>query len=303
MDASGPFQQQFRADPTVALVPPVVTPIAPGPAHRAQFVIELVGPRTLPAHAASVLLTSQWYQPLGRPELFCMSAADAGWRPLSNTSRGSYDSLALCWDVLSDQGSLSPATGQQLLQVAEQFAAQVNRRAMPMPAPADLSKAASTLTRIQEGLDIGISIVVLPRTDQVAEQELWTQCSRLGLQFGPTGSFEWRAAEHPSPLFQVTPIGDTESFSLRGVQAGLVHQGITIGFNVPRCPAPLAALDGALHSADVIAAAIQGAPFDQDGRPLSAKVRDEMRRELNNGVQVLEEIGIKPGSSAALKIF
>jgi hypothetical protein len=82
-----------------------------------------------------------------------------------------------------------------------------------------------------------------------------------------------------------------------------VHDGVTIGFNVPRCPAPAAALDGALHSANVIAEGIQGLVYDVEGQPLTARLRDGMRRDLLQAVQVLEEIGIKPGSAAALKIF
>lgn len=301
MDASDP--NRFQVDPAVALIPPVVTPFQAGPAHHAQYVIELVGPRSIPAPAAAGLLGPEWFNALGQPELFCMSAADSTWRPLVPASQGSYDSVALCWNVLSDQGTLNQASGQHLLQVAERFAAHVNRRAMPMPVPNELAKVAKSLSRIRDGLDIGISIVVLPSAGVVTEQLLWQQCARLGLQFGPAGSFDWRVPDHPSPLFQVTPIGDTDCFSLRAVQAGQVHEGITIGFNVPRCPAPAAALDGALHAADVIAGAIQGAVFDQDARPLNAPGRDQMRRELNQGVQILEGVGIKPGSAAALKIF
>lgn len=303
MSAPDPFLARFQVDPSVALVEPVVAPLLTGPAHHAQFVVELVGPRSLPAQSASTLLGPQWHGALGNPEIFCMAAADTVWRPMPVATQGSYDSVALCWDILSDHGSLNPKSGQHLLQVAEQFAGQIGRRAMPMPAPDDLAKVAKALSKIRDGLDIGISLMVIPSMESVSEYDLWVQCSRLGLRFGPAGSFDWLAAGHPNPLFQVTPIGETESFSLRGVQAGALHQGVTIGFNVPTCPAPATALDGALHAADSISQGIGGALFDQDARPVTPKMRDDMRRDLVSATQVMEEVGLKPGSSAALKLF
>ncbi len=297
------FTSLLRPDPAVALAAPVVDAVQPGPVHRAQFVIEFVGPRSIPAASASQLLNAQWNQVLGQPEIFAMAPADTQWRPMSASNQGSYDSLAVCWDVLSAKGKLSPATGQHLFQVCEQFATQIQRRSMPLPPPNELDKTANTLSRIRENLDIGVSLVVVPRSGGLSEGDLWVQCSRLGLQFGPAGAFEWRSPQHPMPLFEVTPIGQVDSFSLGSVQRSAVHEGITIGFNVPLCAAPLAAIDGALHAADVISQALGAATFDQDARPLNDKTRDEMRRNMQQAVSVLEEVGIKPGSAAAIKLF
>jgi hypothetical protein len=297
------FRAQLQPDPAIMLVPPVVDPVLPGPAHRAQYVIEFVGPRSMPAASAAQILSPQWNQALGQPAVYAMAPADTLWRPLAASTQGSYDSLAACWDMFSPRGALSSATGQHLLQVSEQFAGFLQRRAMPLPTPGELDKLARTLGRIRENLDIGVSLIVLPRSGGFAEQDLWILCARLGLQFGSTGAFEWRSTQHPQPLFEVTPIGEVDSFSLRAVQAGAVHQGVTIGFNVPLCPAPLAAIDGALRTAEVMAQALGAAAFDQDTRPLNARNRDQIRKDMQQAVQVLEEVGIKPGSAAAIKLF
>jgi hypothetical protein len=297
------FGVQLQADPAVALVPPVCSAPQPGPVHRTQYVIELVGPRSAPAATANALLQVQWAHALGSPEIFALAPADTVWRPLSALNQGSYDSLALCWDLVGPAGSLSGQSGDHLLQVAESFASQVGRRAMPMPTPPDLDKAVRAIGKIRDGLDVGISVVVVCRRSTVYERDLWIQCARLGLTFGSTGAFEWRCADHPSPLFSVTPLGNVDTFSLAGVQAGAYHDGVTLGFKVPTCPSPAAALDGMFRAADVIADAIGGGVFNPEGQELRTKDRGAMLRDLEGTVQVLNEINVQPGSAAALKIF
>ena len=296
------FDPPLGPDPAIALIPPVVAAPAPGPAHHAQFVIELVGPRSVPAAAAARLLAPDWFAALGQPQLFAMTPADQAWQSLTPQA-GSYDSVALCWDLITPQGALSRQSAENLLQKAEQFAGAVNRRAMPLPTPQDVDNAVRRLQNYQEQLDIGVSLVVIPRSDFVPERQIWPVCSRLGLQFSPTGSFDWMSPNHPSPLFSVTPIGQVESFSLAAVNRNEVHEGLTIGFSVPLCPAPLAALDGAIRSAEVIASEIGGAAFDDTSRPLSDKVKDGLRKDLQQAVQMLEATGLRPGSAAAMKVF
>ncbi len=297
------FDPPLGPDPAIALIPPIVPSPAPGPAHRAQYVIELVGPRSAPASAAAQLLSQNWFAALGQPELYVMSPADQQWRAMTPQTGGSYDSIALCWDLTTSHGSLSRQSAESLLRNAEQFASAIGRRAMPLPTPQDVDKVVKLLAKTREQLDIGAALVVIPRAEFVPERQIWRICARLGLEFSPTGSFDWKSPNHPSPLFSVTPIGQVESFSLAAVNRNDVHEGLTIGFSVPLCPAPMAALDGAIHCAEVIAGEIQAAVFDDTSRPLTSKLKDELRRDLQAGVQMLEAAGLKPGSSAALKVF
>lgn len=304
MASSDPsFGDLLRPDPSVALVSPVVDPIIPGPAHRAQFVVELVGPRSVPAAQIAPLIQPQWYEALGRPELYCMSPADARWQPLTPRIDGSYDSVSAAWDVLSPRGVLSSGAASRLLQSCEQFAHAVNRRALGLPEPGEIDQVARALLQVRDQLDIGVSIAVFPRTARILERDLWIACAALGLEFSSEGAFVWRSPLHPSPLFSVTPIGDTEAFSLRAVQSGTDHEGVTVGFSLPLCPSPMTAFDGAVTAADTIARQIGGAAFDDSARPLSAKVRDELRRDLGQGVSMMERANLKPGSASALKIF
>jgi hypothetical protein len=297
------FDPPLGPDPKLALLTPVVDPLVSGPARRAQFVVELVGPHSLSASAAAQLLTPSWQGALGQPEAYCMSPSDTQWQVLSDRKDGSYDSLVLCWDILSAQGQLTTASAKHLFRQAEQLANAIGRRAMPLPVPDDMNRTAKDLLKIQEQLDVGVSVEVIPKSGVVMEKDLWVVCSKLGLQFSPEGSFDWRVPHHPCPLFSVTPIGDTEAFSLGSVQRGARHEGVTVGFNLPRCPAPMAALDGAFQACETIAAAIDGVSVDDSGRLMTAAIADEMRRSLQMGVEALESIGLKPGSASALKLF
>jgi hypothetical protein len=266
-------------------------------------VIELVGTRSVPADAAAQLLTSNWQRVLGTPQVFCMAASDIEWRRLSAQSSGSYDSLALCWDILSERGQLTNASASHLFRQSERFAEVIGRRAMPMPVPGDISKVAHDLTKIQEQLDVGVSLAVIQRTAQVSERDLWVICSKLGLQFFADGSFDWRVPQHPSPLLSVTPIGDVEAFSLGAVQKGAIHEGVTVGFSVPRCPAPSQALEGAFHVADAIATHIDGVVIDDSSRVLTAEIKSEMRNSLSLAEDALKSLNIEPGSPSCLKLF
>src|SRR5947209_1046377 len=127
MTPSSIFGEQLQRDPAVALPDITVSAkLTPGPVRKQQFVIELVGPRTVPAANVKVLLDSQWQSALGKPQIFVMGGADQFWRPLlSNDSSGAYDSVALAWDLISPQGQLNANSSQQLWNVAEHFAQQV----------------------------------------------------------------------------------------------------------------------------------------------------------------------------------
>jgi hypothetical protein len=232
-----------------------------------------------------------------------MRASDTLWQPLTASRDGSYDSLAISWPYRSDRGNLTSAAADRLLTTAVQFGEAISRRAIPLPAPPEVDRAAAELGRIEEALDIGVAVVVAPARQPMVERELWIVCAALGLEFSPEGSFDWTPAGSPSPLFSVTPIGGTEAFSLAGVQANVRYEGITIGFSVPRCPAPAQALQGAFHAAEAIAARFHGRIFDDSGRVMSDRIRAEMTNGLQQGLTLFQKANLVPGSTEAIALF
>src|SRR6185312_8968382 len=140
------FGRQLEPDPAVALPDPEIR-INPkkGPLYKVQYVLEFVGPRSVPASMACSLLRPEWYAALGQPQVFSMQPADLSWGMLTAKTEGSYDSLALTWDLLSLAGTLSSASAQHLLTIAEQFGSAINRRVAALPVPAEVDQAAARL--------------------------------------------------------------------------------------------------------------------------------------------------------------
>lgn len=233
-----------------------------------------------------------------------MSTADVQWRPLTATNSGSYDSLALAWDLVTFKGQLSKQTAQHLLQTAEQFAQHIQRRAMPMPVPEDVPKALSQLKQVQQNFDAGVSILVLANSQSVSEFELWVWCAKLGLAPNlAEGTFDWLVPGSPLPLFSVSPVGDTESFTLEGAQRGDKHQGVLLGFSVPRSPEPMAGLEGMFAAAAALAGKMWGQVFDENNRPLTESTKQTMRAQLAQAVDSLQKLGFAPGSSDCQRLF
>ncbi|HVT11558.1 MAG TPA: cell division protein ZipA C-terminal FtsZ-binding domain-containing protein [Fimbriimonadaceae bacterium] len=269
-----------------------------------QFVIEFVGPRSLSAGSAAALLSPEWQAALGNPQAFCMSAADVQWAPLTATSAGSYDSLALAWDLVTFKGQLSKQTAQHLLQTAEQFAQHIQRRAMAMPVPEDVPKALSHLKQVEQNFDAGVSILVLANSQEVSEFELWVWCAKLGLTPNlAEGTYDWIVPGSHLPLFSVSPVGDTESFTLEGAERGDKHEGVLLGFSIPRSPEPMAGLEGMFKAAAYFAEKMWGQVYDENNQPLTDAGKQTMRTQLAQAVDSLQRLGFPPGSSDCLRLF
>lgn len=299
------FGDSLRPDPAFALQP-IQVPIRKkqGPLHRLQFVIEFVGPRSLSAGTAASLLSKEWYAALGNPTAFSMSTADVEWQTLSTSTAGSYDSLAIAWDLVSAQGEMSIQSAQHLLSIAEQFATYIQRRAMPMPVPEDVPKAIAQLKKVADNFDAGISLCVLPNERRVSEFELWVWCAQLGLTPNLVeGTFEWRVLAYDQPLFSLSPLNDSESFSAEGAKRGDQSEGVLIGFNIPRCPEPVAALDGMFKAADFLADKMYGKVYDENNKPLGDAGKKTLRSQLAGAVDALVQLGFPPGSTEALRLF
>lgn len=305
MEIADVFEDNLRPDPALALAPPQI-PVRKrsGPMPRLQFVVEFVGPRSLPAREAVQLIGPPWYGGLGEPQVFAMSAAHVEWAPLESAASGSYDSVALAWHLISDKGQLSKGTAQHLLETAEQFAGHIQRRAMPMPLPEDVPKAIAQLKQVQANFDAGVSLLVMSNSRQVSEYELWIWCAQLGLTPNlHEGTFDWMAPSSPLPLFSVSPIGETESFTLEGAQRGDQHEGVLLGFSLPRSPEPKAGLEGMLKAAAHLGERMWGTVFDDGNRPLDDGGIRTMWQQVADAVDAMVRLGIPPGSPEAIRLF
>ena len=271
-----------------------------GPIHAVQFVIEMAGPRTVAATSVKALLNPQWFNLLGHPEIFVMSGADASWRKLEqNDPSGSYDSIALAWNLFG----LNPQIAQQLWNHCDDFAKQIGRRAFAMPVPDDLLAAERGLEEMKESLDIGVNLMVVPAMQPFAEGDIWQVAAALGLDLEGNGVFVWRAPNADHPLLEVSSLDEPGRFSLAQVQAGSTHSGLLLGFSVPHSPDPSFGLEGALKAGAVFAQRLQGRLLDEEERPVTDASKKAMRDQMAAAVRALTSAGFPPGSVAAAKLF
>lgn len=270
-----------------------------GPCYRTEYVIEWVGPRSVPASAASQLHDPRWRAALGEPQYWAMAPGDSTWAQLDGRIDGSYDSLAASWPILSARGALSSTAAEHLLSVANQIGQTIDRRAMPMPVPADVTARAAGLEEVRSALDIGFSLSVLAPGGGWIESELWSVFKEAGLDLATDGCFVWRLSNWSSPLLEVSPLGGAAGFSLAQSNAGQRHEGVQIGFSVPLSPDPISSLDGAI----AIAEGLGGRIFDEDDQPWRLESGPTYRGNMLQAVESLRNAGFPPGSRAARSLF
>ena len=275
-----------------------------GPIRPLQFVIELVGPHTVPAQSIKAILNPEWQRVLGSPEIYVMAGADKDWRPLVETDPSSaYDSVALGWDLISPRGEMSPQSAQALWNAAEDLAKQLSRRALAMPVPADIPQTIRQLKERRDSLDVGVNLSVVPGSGSFREQDIWAVAQSLKLDLSVEGCFQKKTQASELPLFEVSPIGNADRFSLAQAQQGLLHEGLLLGFSIPHCPDPLGALESCLLAAQSFAQNLGGTVLDEEDRPLTKSGENQMRSNLNEAVKALLRAGLPPGSPAAMKLF
>jgi len=285
-------------NPAIALPAAPTLAQKPGPLHQVEFVIEIVGPRSVPAGAVAALLRPEWQGPLGAPRVWVMAPQDTAWQPLTATVAGAYDSLVLTWPYIGPDGHLSSRSAATLADTAERFAASIQRRALAMPPPADVDGAASAVEEVAERLDIGVGVSVQFATT-VAEEPIWRAAVELGLSLNGQGEFDWGDPAQAT----LVPLEEPMQFTLGAVQARRQHEGITVGFSAPQAVSPLASLRAALSVADEFARRFQGFVFGDGGDPMTPGLRVEYERNLNAALAAFEQVGLVPGSAEALRLF
>jgi len=301
LNVADTFGGPLRADPALGLAEPIIPHLKSGPLPKVQFVIEMAGPRTVLTSSASALLRPDWQKVLGQPQVWAMSPGDSAWHLLGSTSNLSLDSLALAWDMFGENGQLSAQSAGHLHEQAEKFAAQIGRRAMPMPMPDQVERLITHWGIVKENLDVGFSIAAVAEAP-MPERDIWRLCAAIGLQFGPKGSFDWIVEGWPGAMLSVTPL-EADAFSLAAVQEETAHTGVTIGFNVPRNPAPEAAFDALFMVAAQFERKLACKLYNESLEPLPTGSAEALKENLRQAIQLIEKAGLKPGCAEALKLF
>lgn len=294
--------RELSPDPSRALRPISMPTWEPesGPYHKVQYVIELVGPNLIPAIQAKSLLEQRTRGSLGHPEIYVMVPGEKHWKTLwTGDDAMTYDSIAFAWDLVAKRGTLSSANAKELWSRCDKLGAQWTRRAIPMPPPDEVDAAAQRLKSIRDSLDVGVDVSVQKEYGPMETMRAVEEAYALGFRFGASGLLEWKSQGWPEPLLWVYPIADDSALSVDG--GGI--EGLAIGYSLPCSPSPLDVLERLFESADAIARATGSSAFDPDGYPLTESARAAMRKSVQLGAKTLTDLGLRPGSAEALRLF
>ena len=273
---------------------PVLPPLRTGPLPRIQWVVELVGPRSVAAADALRLLDPDWKGILGQPIVWAMAARDDRWQELLGHSATSFDSLALSWDLVDPRGSLTRTAAETLLARAAEFGEAVGRRALPLWPADETESRAKAAMRLTERLDGGFAVSAafpLPRSEP--ELLAWLASEGFDSPDGE-GGLEWRRPGHPAFL-TATPTGEPFAFGF-----GTPVEGVTFGARVPLCPAPVEALEAAFDLTRSLVERYGGGRFDGEGEPLDER---RMRAELAGIVESMSRAKLEPGGAECRRLF
>jgi hypothetical protein len=302
-DFSRWFGGPLQVDPAIAIrTDDIEIPSFTGPSPKTQLVIEWVGPKSITAQSFQAILDPRWHEALGRPELWVMASADVVWR-MPIPSDASYDSVACAWNFEGHGGELSPTSATHLLNALTQFVEPLGRRAMPMPVPQDVPEAIREMKQIQENLDVGIELGIVPNRGEISEADVWKAAVALGFDLGPDQVFDLRTSTYPLPLLTIASWDEPFRFSLDAVQRGKSHSAIGIGFSIPRSPDPQRVFPKMMHAAQQLALKLDAVLLDDQERPMTATAEGRMRKDVLLAAQTLAKFGVKPGSAAALRLF
>lgn len=300
---SNPFA--FRLDPSVA-VKPIALPSFTAKAFysKLEFIIEIVGPRTMSAQLAMAALRPDWQNALANPKVVGMAPSDSDWQILcSSTSAQVFDSLAFCWPFMKPNGNLTNASAQHLISISESFANQVQRRAIPHLPADDVEARVSDLQAISNELDFGVGLTLSSPVGAINEIKIWEVAANLGLDLDSSGYFVWRQDGIELPLLSLSSLGAKDTFSLEAAQANQVHPALSIGFRIAVNPEPVATWQTMLHISKTLASRLSLDICDEEGEPIGEKGLAMLEASVHQASETIKGAGIVPGSPEACLIF
>jgi hypothetical protein len=218
-----------------------------------------------------------------------------------------FETLALCWDLgrlLSEGPEAARELGARAA-VAVQIASLLGRTATLDEDPESASRRAARLQSLRARFGRSVEMRLAPAGRPFPARAVWRSAYALGLVWGNLDLFHWIAlgAWQGSPLFTLSGLGQPGFFLPERAVEGEGVNGIALGFELPRSPAPLEVYDRMGVALAFLRQKLGGHPTTRDGRELDGDRLEDERETLKEMVADMARAGIAPGSPEADRLF
>lgn len=295
------------AEPAATDAPPVEPePVAQAvlPAEYADPVADcvllLTAAEPIPAPALHAM-QSAWSGELSKPlHWLAKDDGDASWQCILANETGRYREWAAALQLVDRRGPLSDGELARFFD-GMQSVAQQTGAVLELPSRGELVMRAAALDEFCAGVDIQFVLHVVDATGGAfAGTKLRGVAEAAGLLLEGDGVFRARDA-NGGELFTVANLG-VERLDAETLRSLATH-GLTLSLDVPRVADGVAAFDRMLAVARQLTTALGGVLVDAQRAPLADAMIAAIRAKTGELQAQMNEAGILPGSTRALRLF
>jgi ZipA, C-terminal FtsZ-binding domain len=288
---------------------PLPAPLVAGPEPTTELCVEIVGDAPVQRDTLLIALESgNWRERMGAFSIW--GAMRPGW-PYMRILPGAripsqMQVLTICWPLAEMPGdSLTEMIAhiEQLRFAAQDWAALFDRTAVIQESSRDISLKAATLIGLKGRFARSLQMCLVPTNRPYAAQSVWRAAYSLGMTWGNLDLFHWNDPVQHTPLFTLSALGDEGYFLPERVAEGGSIPGLSLSFDLPTCPVPLAVYDHLAIALLYLRDTLGGKAQTPTGLDLDGEGLEESRSGLEFLVREMEYAGIAPGSPAAARLF
>lgn len=247
-------------------------------------------------------LTYDWRWNRNRPDMWGRLTG-APWTHLAECAgTESFTEMAVTWSLFDDrQGWQIPTTV-----MLDRFRLDLEKEMAPLGGkvvaqPVSSQYAAEEVPKKIKAADRRVMIAVNAPEGQLLEgRDIWDVMLSLGLEWGDMDLFHFTTEEGDS-LFEVWTTTEPGYFLPEVIAAGkLQTHDLVFEFSLPLCPAPEAIFESMLKAATYAQQRLGGLLVNGKREPFDEATA---RKELEEGIAVLRQLGVEPGSQRATKLL
>jgi hypothetical protein len=266
----------------------------------ADCVLHFTTPEPIPAPAVQAMQTA-WAGELSKAlHWLAKGDGDEPWRRIGADDSGRYGNWAVALQLVDRRGAVSDGELARFFDGVQSVVQQAGAT-IELPSRGELVMRAQSLDEFCASVDIQFVLHVVEAAGGVfAGTKLRGVAEAAGLALEGDGVFRARD-EDGGELFTVANLG-AERLEADSIKSLATH-GLTLRLDVPRVTDGKLAFDRMLATARQLAGALGGVLVDAQRAPLADAMIDAIRVKTGELQARMNEAGIAPGGTRALRLF